>query len=246
MTTNEILQKCTIEGNIVKLPSIKLERKEYLDVAKQLNLIGGMWKGGKIQGFIFNEDPTDLLAQIANGEKRNIKKEFQFFATPDKLADRLVELAEIEYSHSVLEPSAGQGNIVKAIHREFPAISVFGYELIEVNKTFLNKIHNFKLLGSDFLTECDTCFDRIIANPPFSMNQDIDHIMRMYKHLNTGGRIVTVASQHWQLASGKKEMNFRGWLSDVGAHIIELESGTFKESGTNVKTTIIIIDKHGT
>jgi hypothetical protein len=59
-------------------------------------LIGGKWKGGKVFGFVFATDPTELLDQIANGEKRNLKKEFQFFATPEKLADELVYLADLE------------------------------------------------------------------------------------------------------------------------------------------------------
>ena len=88
-----ILKDCTVDGNVVKLPNIKLDRKEYLEVKKALELIGGKWKGGKVAGFVFASDPTDLLNQIANGEKRNLKKEFQFFATPEKLAAYLVELA---------------------------------------------------------------------------------------------------------------------------------------------------------
>ncbi len=75
MTTKEVLQQCTVEGNIVKLPAVQLERKEYKEVKKQLELIGGKWKGGKTQGFVFEEDPTELLEQISNGEKRNLKSE---------------------------------------------------------------------------------------------------------------------------------------------------------------------------
>jgi hypothetical protein len=79
MTTKEdILSKCTVDGNIVKLPEDQLERKLYLEVAKSLNLIGGKWKGGKVQGFVFLTDPTELLSEIANGGDRNLKKEFQF------------------------------------------------------------------------------------------------------------------------------------------------------------------------
>ena len=77
MTKEQVLQDCTVEGNVVKLPNIQLDRKDYQEVAKALELIGGKWKGGKIMGFVFVTDPTELLDQIANGEKRNLKKEFQ-------------------------------------------------------------------------------------------------------------------------------------------------------------------------
>lgn len=241
METKEILIQCTVEGNVVKLPSVQLERKEYLEVKKHLELIGGKWKGGKVQGFVFEINPTDLLAQISNGEKRNLKKEFQFFETPDSLADQLVKFAEIEPNDSVLEPSAGRGAIVKAIHRRFPDMCVFGYELMELNQSFLGKIPQFKLLGSDFLAECKTSFDIIVANPPFSNNQDIDHIRMMFDCLKPGGRLVSIASTHWQFAEGRKEKAFREWIDEVEADVHNVDRGEFKESGTMVGTCIVVI-----
>jgi len=243
-TKEEVLQGCTIDGLIVKLPDVHLDRKLYQEVAKSLELIGGKWKGGKIFGFVFPSDPTELLQQISNGEKRNLKKEYQFFGTPDSLCDILVDLAEIQPDDEVLEPSAGQGAIVNAIHREtWNVRTVWGYELMDVNQISLNKLVGFRLLGNDFLTECDTHFDKIIANPPFSKNQDIDHIYKMYDCLKDGGRIVTVASRHWETSSNKKETQFRNWLDEVGAKIQKVPSGTFKESGTMISTCIIVINK---
>jgi phospholipid N-methyltransferase len=243
MTKEEILQQCTIDGNIVKLPEGQLDKKLYMEVAKSLELIGGKWKGGKIAGFVFPSDPTELLQQIAGGESRNLKKEFQFFETPDTLADELVELAEIQQKDEVLEPSAGQGSIVKAIHRKHNYKTVWGFELMDVNQTFLNKLDHFHLLGNDFLTECDSRFDKIIANPPFTKNQDIDHIYKMYYHLKPGGRLVSVSSTHWEKSNNKKEMNFKYWLNEVGAKIQKVPSGTFKQSGTMISSVIIIINK---
>lgn len=241
METKEILSKCMVDGNKVRLPDIQLDRCVYLDVKKHLELIGGKWKGGKVQGFVFSTDPTELLAQVSEGEKRNLKKEFQFFETPDHLADRLVEFAEIKPNDVVLEPSSGRGAIVKAIHREFPVIEVFGYELMDINQSFLVKLDHFKLLGSNFLEECNTSFDIIVANPPFSKNQDIDHIQMMFAHLKPGGRLVSIASKHWQFAEGKKEKAFREWIEEVEADVYDVKRGEFKESGTMVEACIIVI-----
>jgi len=249
MSKEEILQKCTVVGNVVKLPDEQLDRKLYLEVSKSLEFIGGKWKGGKIMGFVFNTDPTDLLSEISTGEKRNLKKEFQFFETPTELAEELVQLANIQVNDSILEPSAGQGAIVKVILRNMKSVfgyktnTVFGYELSDINQIFLNKISGFVLYGNDFLTECNLKFDKIIANPPFSGNQDIDHILKMYESLEIGGRLVTVSSRHWMISNNKKETEFRNWLNKVNAEIKNVPAGTFKESGTNIPTTIIIINK---
>jgi len=240
----ETLKNSKVEGMVVKLPEGQLDRKTYTEVKAKLELIGGKWKGGKVMGFVFNEDPTELLEQIANGENRNIKKEYQFFATPDHLADRLVELADITNGHEILEPSAGQGAIIKAIHRSIADIDpISAYELMPINQTFISKIDGCVLLGGDFLEECEKSFDRIIANPPFSKNQDIQHVKKMYTHLNPGGRLVSIMSKHWQFSSNKKEVEFREWLDYVGAEVEEIESGEFKKSGTSIATCIVIIDK---
>jgi predicted ATP-grasp superfamily ATP-dependent carboligase len=245
MTTEQVLQSSTVEGNIIFLPKVQLERKVYQEVAKKLELIGGRWKGGKVAGFVFNEDPTDMLDQIANGEKRNLKKEFQFFPTPDAIADKLVDLADISESHTILEPSAGQGAIIKAINRVLPGKLIDCVELMPLNQSFLNKIDSAILIGSDLLelNPQKNCYDRIIANPPFTKNQDIDHIYHMYNMLDYKGRIVSIASTHWQFASGKKEQGFKQWLDDNDATIIDLEKGEFKASGTLVSSCIVIIDK---
>jgi len=241
----EVLQACTISGTTVFLPPVQLERKLYQETAKYLELIGGKWNRGKA-GFVFNEDPTELLGQIANGEKRNLKKEFQFFPTPAKLAAKLVDYADINSPDlMVLEPSAGQGAIVTALFNKEPGLCVHGFELMEINRTFLAKIKDFILLGEDFLKDRKFYqqFDRIVANPPFTKNQDIDHIIQMYLCCRKGGKIVSIAGKHWQHASEKKCQQFRDWLNEVNAEIIELEAGEFKESGTSIATCIIIIDK---
>ena len=242
MTTQEILQACTISDLVVKLPDQKLDRKQYLEVAKALELIGGKWKGGKTQGFVFVLDPTELLAQIAGGEQRNLKKEYQFFETPQELANKLVGLAEISGSHVVCEPSAGQGAIAKAIRTARPNQLIQCWELMPINRHVLQKLPYIVLEGEDFLT-CTARYDRIVANPPFTKNQDIEHIRHMYDCLKPGGILVSVASIHWRMSSNKRELEFVAWLTEVGAEILSVPAGTFKSSGTSVGGVIIKIRK---
>jgi 16S rRNA G1207 methylase RsmC len=86
-------------------------------------------------------------------------------------------------------------------------------------------------------------WDRIIANPPFSKNQDIAHIRKMYNSLKSGGKMVSISSKHWRISSGKKEKEFEKWLKEVKAIVKEIPPGEFKESGTMVETLIIMITK---
>lgn len=240
----EILKNCTIDGNNVKLPNGQLDKKLYQGVAKKLNLIGGKWKGGKTAAFVFPSDPTELLNQVANGEARNIKKEYQFYATPSILADDLVEYADISETDDILEPSAGQGAIIQAINRILPNKIVDCYELMDINRDFLSKITTANLIGNDFLAETNLKFyDKIIANPPFSNNQDISHVREMYNRLKIGGRLVSITSKHWNLSNNKKEKDFKNWLNELNAEVYDIENGAFKSSGTMIGGYIIVINK---
>lgn len=244
MTTKEqILQSCTIEGTIVKLPNVQLDRKLYQEVAKALELIGGKWKGGKVAGFVFATDPTELLNQIASGEKRNLKKEFQFFATPQDKASLLVDLAELKETDTILEPSAGQGAIIREINKVTSVIPDC-YELMDINTEILKKTNlKFNIIGKDFLTHKDKKYSKIIANPPFTKNQDIEHLFHMYNHLSSGGRLVCITSESWVNGTSRKQLEFRNWIESKQPTIQFLEKGTFKESGTMVGACIVIIDK---
>jgi hypothetical protein len=243
--TIEVLKNSTVSGNSVKLPDVTLDRKEYIDVKKTLDGIGGKWKGGKTQAFIFQHDPKVLLDEILGGKKINLKKDFQFFGTPEKLADRLVELADISKEHTFLEPSAGQGAIIKAIRKVVSVKPIGYYELMLQNRDILeNSEENILYLGHDFLEHnSDIKFDRIIANPPFTKNQDIEHFLKMYECLNDNGVLVCITSTSWKRGSQKKQVAFKKFLEEKDAEIIEVEEGAFKESGTSIATLIVKIIK---
>jgi len=91
----DILKQSIIVENTLKLPNIVLHRKTYLNVKKEIEKIGGKWKGGKVSAFIFSESPKNLLNEILNGKKINLKKDFQFFETPLNICEKLVDLADL-------------------------------------------------------------------------------------------------------------------------------------------------------
>jgi phospholipid N-methyltransferase len=242
MDKQEILEKCTIDGLVIKLPNIILERKLYLDVSKTLELIGGKWNR-KNNGFVFSEDPSELLKEIINSKEKNLKKEYQFFSTPKIIADYMVELAEIGENHLILEPSAGQGAIIESVLRKCKNANIFAIEMMPTNSIILSKKGFAHELGDFLKIPNQPIYDRIIANPPFSKNQDIDHIKHMYSLLKYNGILVSISSTHWEKSNNRKEKEFRNWLKSVDAKIEKIDSGSFKESGTNVASNIIKIKK---
>lgn len=198
------------------------------------------------------------------------KKELGFFPTPAAIAKALVQLANIKPGMSVLEPSAGRGAIVRAI--QGASLNVLAIEVDSDNFEFLKRLVNAPrwLLQADFLEVTPKevskellrgeLFDRIVMNPPFAKRQDIEHILHAFKFLKPGGRLVAIASKSVVFRDDKKGQEFRFFVKRHLAHIatfpmppfapqvhgglfVGLPDGTFAESGTNVSTVVMALDR---
>lgn len=164
-----------------------------------------------------------------------------FFPTPAAVARRMVETAGIEPGMSVLEPSAGNGNIAEEIRKA-------GVEpdVVEISESLRKvlKAKGFNIVGHDF-NDTEGKYDRIVMNPPFSKNQDIEHVQRAYGMLKTGGRLVAIVGEGAFSRSGKTEQAFRDWLDSAGAEIEKLPAGTFNDksllaqTGANARLVVI-------
>lgn len=241
-TVEEILKHCELKDNVLYLPKVQLNKKSYQEAKRWIEEAGGKWST-KQQGFTFDFTADRVCGILLQGKRINLKQEFQYFGTPDAIADLVAsKFSSLSAETSILEPSAGRGALVRAIRRRCPDAVVDCYELMPENVEFLSKEPGANILGNDF-AECVCSYDRIIANPPFSNNQDIDHVYRMYDHLLPGGELSVIVSQHWRIATDKKCTEFCAWLEKIGAVVENIEANAFKESGTTIGTTLLFIKK---
>jgi len=161
----------------------------------------------------------------------------QLFPTPADLAQRMVELADIQPGMRVLEPSAGTGNILAALALSHikpvrPGGTVVAVE-INVNlanhlKEIADEVHN-----DDFL-ECKDLgqFDRIVMNPPFIHGADIKHIKHAASMLAPDGYLVAIC------AGGPNQKKELEPMADLWE---PLPAATFKDSGTMVNSVLLTI-----
>lgn len=164
-----------------------------------------------------------------------------FFATPEKLVNQLFELANVQAGHLFLEPEAGAGGIADKA-RGLGAIVDCCEVWNSLREILKAKDHN--LIGSDFLElAIDRLYDRIVMNPPFEKLQDVEHVRKAYDHLNVGGILVSIMSPGPFYRQDRKSIEFREWFEAMDGHKIEVPAGAFKESGTNISTVIIVIEK---
>lgn len=156
----------------------------------------------------------------------------QLFPTPPELAARMVELAEIEPGHRVLEPSAGTGNLLAAMPGDTCRIAVEINEKL-AKSTKLQQLA--EVICADFL-HCNGIlgtFDRIVMNPPFADGADIEHVKHALKFLKPGGRLIALC------ANGPRQQRE---LYPLGDWIV-LPAGSFKMQGTMVNAAMLVIDK---
>jgi len=231
-TVLDVLGNCKVIENKVYLPEGQLDRKLYVDVDKVLKALGGKWDR-KEKAHIFSDSMEERLeVLILTGEYTDAKQQYQFFETPTSLAVQLVGMAEIQDNESVLEPSAGRGRIVGHIER------CDCIELNPENREYLTR-NGFTVVGDDFM-KFNESYDVIVANPPFTKQQDIDHISHMINLARR--RVVSIASSSVLFRTNSKTVEFREMIESMGGTITPLPEGTFKSSGTMVNACIVCVD----
>ena len=96
-----------------------------------------------------------------------------FYPTPQNLIDKMLFSLDFTIIKSILEPSAGNGNIVEALKQKEKIYSRYSFDIdcieADQNLQHILKGKNFRVVYNDFLTY-DTMkeYDLIVMNPPFS------------------------------------------------------------------------------
>ena len=121
-----------------------------------------------------------------------------FYPTPKNLIDKMLDGLEWKMIHTILEPSAGKGNIVEVL-REKQKFNNKWYTTIKLdidciesdeNLRAILKEKNIRVVHDDFLTY-DTMkeYDLIVMNPPFS--NGCKHLLKALEfQQRNGGAIV--------------------------------------------------------
>jgi SAM-dependent methyltransferase len=169
----------------------------------------------------------------------------QLFPTPMELARLMVAWADIRPEHRVLEPSAGTGNILKAIGDGPDKVAVeINYDLVRMLASC--GVSGLRVVHGDFLEwtsgDCQGglggLFDRVVMNPPFENGQDIRHIRHAWEMLKPGGRLVAVCA-----GGPRQERELRPRVEAYLGRWEPLPAGTFKDAGTSVNTVLMMMDK---
>lgn len=191
------------------------------------------------------ETPVTRLTKVIEEKVRGNRKAYiDFFPTDnDKLANDVIDKADIKEGMKVLEPSAGMGDLADRIAGKGADLDV-GDISSDMRELLDAKGHN--VVSDDFLSmESEPIYDRVVMNPPFNKDSAIDHINHALTMLKPGGRLVAITPINTGDKGNSKNKNFREYLDAVSAVEEANESGSFKNSlnSTGVETKTIVIDK---
>lgn len=94
---------------------------------------------------------------------------YDFYATPLDVVEKLLAVEDISSAKTILEPSAGKGNICQVIRENGGGnIKLDAVEIRSEEEEVLKQYCDDVIMG-DFLTiDIDKKYDLIIGNPPFS------------------------------------------------------------------------------
>lgn len=258
--TAAVLASATVDGQTVRLNCDQLDRALYEPIGRVLDTLGGVWASGKrVHIFPPHTYPAALIADVvASGVEPIPARTLEgYVRTPDDLADRLAsDMRDLYTLHDgalVLDPSAGDGALCRAVLETNTGVHIHAVEPSDV------RAHALDVLAADYpgrvtvhrrTLEAFTAdwegpaFDAVIMNPPFAVPSNktlwMDHVGAAYNLLTPGGHLVAIVPQSYAYRNDQKHQQFREWVADRRtATFTRLPGDAFKESGTTVSTGIL-------
>lgn len=104
-----------------------------------------------------------------------MKRDYTKFFTPSHIAKYMVGLVLPQIGDIILEPSAGNGSIVRSIKENNAGVRVFAFDINEEFEPYLRNAGADIVVIKDFLSiPVHAKFTSCIANPPFGNGIDLD------------------------------------------------------------------------
>lgn len=177
----------------------------------------------------------------------------EFYPTPDSVIYKMIDGIKWDEIETILEPSAGKGNIVDIVNQKMKSARDCSYnrseyesdiDCIEINPQLQNVLRskNYRVVADDFLSyNTYKKYNLIIMNPPFSNGEQ--HLMKAIEMQEDGGYIVCILNAETiknPYSNSRKALVQK--LSEYNAEITYMSDAFISaEHKTNVEIAIIKI-----
>ena len=217
------------------------------DLLERVNLLLADWYGAALGA---GSDVADQGPRV--DPSRPPARNFGFFETPPELAERVASAAGLWRDPAdqsaplrILEPSAGRGALALAVRAKAPTASISCVEIQPDHVAHLRGLGLGAVWPVDFLAAPGAGlgrFDRIVMNPPFDGQRDVDHVTHALQFLAPGGRLVAIMSAGAAFRQDAKAQAFRALVDRYKGEFQDLPPGSFAAAGTNVNTVLLVLN----
>lgn len=177
-----------------------------------------------------------------------VAKDLAFYPTPHDAVEELLRDFYCKEGERILEPSAGIGNIVRALLQK-PVI----VDAVEVHPGRADAILG---LASDRLAvqcanflrmKAEPIYDAAIMNPPFSGTHWMKHVRHAFDFLKPGGELRAILPVSAEINDTPGHRKFRAWAEchSPGWRGLwrDLPAESFAEVGVRINTTVLTLRK---
>lgn len=252
MNLLELFENKTLiaSGNHVKITR-QLERDEFVKLKTIFDDYRGVWSR-KENAFEFVLPFEPFVKRLKQGKSLPSKKEMNFFPTPRKAWQPMINELVLIDDMNILEPSCGIGanfDLLQEIAlKQNVKVNIDCVELDEINRTILEH-KNIPIVHDDFLTyDTEKRYDLIVMNPPFNVSGDsiawFTHVRKAFDLLKPHGTIYAIIPHSiGTCISIKNKKEAVNWVAVNSDWVWDLERGVFAESGTMIPTQLIKIGR---
>ncbi len=168
----------------------------------------------------------------------------QLYPTPRHIAYKMIApYLRSPVWHSVLDPSAGTGNLLECAQSHKQDAAFYAIEIDQNLRTILAE-KDFTLIGSDFLEYSDPVmrFSLILMNPPF--DRGVDHVLHAWDLVADGGELCALVNAETIANPNSKKRQLLARIIDEYG-ITESLGRCFanSENPTDVSVTMIRLTK---
>jgi hypothetical protein len=231
----------------------------YTQVDRALSRLagGGRWDR-KERAHVYNQDPRPGLETLTGTAVipppcATRDKEMSYWATPPALAKELVHGLHLTPAMRVLEPSAGDGALVRAIREEYLLVPITAVEPDYVRRIVLRGstaigLHVRNCTFEDYAALPDTDgFDAVVMNPPFTLPGHryawAEHLALAWDLLAPGGQLRAIVPASLGFGRQRLIAAARNLITEAGGTWRKTGPGAFQSSGTGVHTLIVEVTR---
>ena len=190
--------------------------------------------------------PDEVRPEDLKSTTGALSTEIQFYQTPDAVTKVALYDLHLTDEHTVLEPSAGTGGMVK--HLIPKAKHVTAIEVDATRAAAIPRGPKVTVICANFLALLATpIYDHVIMNPPFFGTHWMQHVTHAMDFLKPGGTLTAILPVTAEIGDSRKHVAFRKWALGYSTwerlEFRDLPAESFAESGTRVNTVILTLRK---